>query len=58
MEFITRRPITFPFFSPRGDAKPVAQLIKQQKSLNELIYYCSHDGNGKLDCRWVKACSL
>ncbi len=70
MEFITRRPLTFPFFSARSDAKPVAnpepesqalqlsQLIKQQPSVNDLIYYCDNDDNGKLNCRWIKACSL
>ena len=72
MEFVIRRPSSaqIPFVSPRSAtesvAKPqpesqsqqLAQLIKNQKRVNDLIHVCKLDTNGKVNCRWVKACSL
>ena len=72
MEFVTRRPLSAfcAFFSTRSAIKPVAQLpsespspplaqlIKNQKRVNDLIHVCDLDPKGKLHCRWVKACPL
>ena len=72
MEFVTRRPLSaqIPFFSRRSATETVAtpqpespdpqlaQLIKNQKRVNDLIHICDLDTNGKLNCRWVKACLL
>lgn len=72
MEFFIRRSPSalFPFFSPRSVTEPIipsqpesptpqlTQLIEKQKRVNNLIYVCDSDTNGKLNCRWVKACPL
>ena len=64
--FFSTTPVTEPVTSPEPETddepetndKELLLLLNQQKQINDLVYVCDLDNKGKLNGRWVKACSL
>ncbi len=48
----TREVISQP--QPESQALQLSQMIQQQKRINDLVWVCEKDRDGKLDCQWVK----
>ena len=60
LSLFSRTPVTEPAKTPepKSQLPTLSQMLNQQKQINNLVYVCQLNHEGKLSCNWVKACSI